>query len=64
LEGPAARKFQAINGLQGLKTKKSEKARKKMSFLRREPPVFLPKRPVLGSKLTVKLLLALQVIIH
>jgi hypothetical protein len=63
-EGPTSRKSPSINGLQNRKTEKSEKTRKKMSFLRREPPVLLPKRPFLGSKLIVKLLLALQVVIH
>jgi hypothetical protein len=59
--GSDSRKFVALNGLQGKKNQKTEKAREKMVFCSRAPPVFLPNRPVFGSFLTVKLLLNVEV---
>jgi hypothetical protein len=61
-EGPEPCKLLAIKALQGEKTRKTEKTRKKMCFFPRAPRVFLPKRVVFGSFLTVKLLFAVQVV--
>jgi hypothetical protein len=57
-------KFLNINGLHSKKSQKIEKTQNKMVLLRRRPPVFLPKRVILGSFLTVLLFLHLQVIDH
>jgi hypothetical protein len=37
-----------INGLQGKEPQKTGKIQNKMVFIRRGPPVFLPKRPKKG----------------
>jgi len=64
LEGFDPRKFLARNGLQGQKFPETEKTQEKMSFFPRAPRVFLPKRIIFGSFLTVKLLSVLQVVDH
>jgi hypothetical protein len=53
----------AIKALQGRKTRKTEKTRKKMFFFSRAPRVFLPNRPVLGPFFAVKLFPILQVVL-
>jgi hypothetical protein len=43
------RKILSLNGFRGQKSQKHEKTRKKMVFLKRGPPVFLPNAPKNGS---------------
>ena len=61
-EGPEPCKLLAFKALQGATTRKTEKTREKMSFFCAATPVFLPKRPVLGSFSTVKLFIDSQLV--